>query len=109
MSLEEYEDFVFGATFADKADPVAGGRSSARCSRRRFDWAEGQEERPASGAEHSTWNCRLMDGVFINACGERNMPDGEIFTGPVEDVGQRLVPRQLPLDCAGAGGSKVSS
>ena len=36
MSLEEYEDFVFGATFADKADPVGGVEEARRrCSRRR--------------------------------------------------------------------------
>jgi aminopeptidase len=27
----------------------------------------------------------IKDRIFINADGKRNMPDGEIFTGPVED------------------------
>ena len=34
-------------------------------------------------------NCDLRlsikDRKFLNACGENNMPDGEVFTGPVED------------------------
>jgi aminopeptidase len=27
----------------------------------------------------------VQDRKFINACGHNNMPDGEIYTGPVED------------------------
>ncbi len=84
MSLEEYEDFVYGATFADKADPIAEWRSLGEMQQKKIDWLMGKRIVKCQGP-----NIDLqlsIDGrVFLNACGERNMPDGEIFTGPVEN------------------------
>ena len=51
---------------------------------KKIDWLKGKKHVTLKGP-----NIDLelsIDGrVFINACGERNMPDGEIFTGPVEE------------------------
>jgi len=84
MSLEEYEDFVFHATFADKADPVGEWKALGAMQQKKIDWLKGKKDVVLKGP-----NIDLelsIDGrVFINACGERNMPDGEIFTGPVEE------------------------
>jgi aminopeptidase len=84
MSLEEYEDFVFGACFADKDDPVAEWQKLGAMQQQKVDWLEGKKHIKLQGP-----NIDLelsIDGrIFINCCGERNMPDGEIFTGPVEE------------------------
>ena len=84
MSLEEYEDFVFHATFADKEDPVGEWKALGAMQQKKIDWLKGKKDVVLKGP-----NIDLelsIDGrVFINACGERNMPDGEIFTGPVEE------------------------
>ena len=84
MSLEEYEDFVYRATFADKADPVAEWRKLGETQQKKIDWLKGKKRVTLKGP-----NVDLelsIDGrTFINAMGERNMPDGEIFTGPVEE------------------------
>ena len=84
MSLEEYESFYFGATFVDRDDPVAAWRAMGEMQQRKIDWLRGKKHVRMQGP-----NVDLelsIDGrTFINACGERNMPDGEIFTGPVED------------------------
>lgn len=84
MSLEEYEDFYFGATFVDQADPVAAWRAMGEMQQKKIDWLKGKRHVKLLGP-----NVDLelsIDGrIFINACGERNMPDGEIFTGPVEE------------------------
>ncbi len=84
MSLEEYEDFVFAACFADRDDPVAEWRKMGAMQQQKIDWLKGKKRVRCQGP-----NIDLelsIDGrVFINACGERNMPDGEIFTGPVEE------------------------
>ena len=84
MSLEEYEDFVFGATFANKTDPVGEWKKLGDMQQKKIDWLKGKKQVTLKGP-----NIDLevsIDGrVFINACGERNMPDGEIFTGPVEE------------------------
>jgi aminopeptidase len=84
MSLEEYEDFVYGATFANKTDPVGEWTKLGDMQQKKIDWLKGKKQVTLKGP-----NIDLevsIDGrVFINACGERNMPDGEIFTGPVEE------------------------
>ncbi|MEP7293437.1 MAG: aminopeptidase [Chloroflexota bacterium] len=84
MSLEEYEDFVFRATFADKPDAVSQWKALGDLQQKKIDWLKGKKHVSLKGP-----NVDLelsIDGrVFINACGERNMPDGEIFTGPVEE------------------------
>lgn len=84
MSLEEYENFVYRATFADQADPVAEWKKLGAMQQKKIDWLKGKKHVKLQGP-----NIDLelsIDGrVFINACGERNMPDGEIFTGPVEE------------------------
>ncbi|MCK6577193.1 MAG: aminopeptidase [Anaerolineae bacterium] len=84
MSLEEYEDFVFGATFADRDDPVTAWRAMGEMQQKKIDWLKGKKHVKLQGPNIDL-ELSIADRVFINACGERNMPDGEIFTGPVED------------------------
>ncbi len=84
MSLREYEDFVFGATFVDQDDPVAQWEALAARQQKMVDWLRGKKQVTVRSA-----NCDLslsvQDRAFINCSGDHNMPDGEIFTGPVED------------------------
>ncbi len=95
MSLEEYEDFVYSATYANHADPVADWQAMGAMQQQKIDWLKGKKHIKCVGP-----NIDLelsIDGrTFINACGERNMPDGEIFTGPVEDSVQGWVRFSYP-------------
>ncbi len=84
MSLEEYEDFVFRATFADKADPVAEWQKLGKMQQKKIDWLKGKKNVRLKGPNIDL-ELSIEGRTFINAQGERNMPDGEIFTGPVED------------------------
>ena len=84
MSLEEYEDFVFRATFADKADPVAEWKKMGSEQQKKIDWLKGKKHVTLKGP-NVDMELSIDGRVFINACGTRNMPDGEIFTGPVEE------------------------
>lgn len=84
MSLEEYEQFVFGATFCDRDDPVGEWRKVAAMQQQKIDYLKGKKQVVCKGPNIDL--TLSIDGrTFINACGERNMPDGEIFTGPVEE------------------------
>lgn len=84
MSLEEYEDFVYGACFCDHEDPAAEWRKLSEMQQHKVDYLAGKKEVKLQGP-----NIELelsIDGrTFINSDGKRNMPSGEIFTGPVED------------------------
>jgi aminopeptidase len=85
MSLREYEDFVFGACHvADGDDPVAHWQDVASRLAALRTRLEGIRELRIVGldtdlkltVEGRTWNA---------ADGKLNMPDGELFTSPVED------------------------
>lgn len=84
MSLEEYEDFVYGATFADKDDPVAAWQEVNTMQQGKIDWLKGRDNVALNGPNIEL-ELSIAERTFINANGQRNMPDGEIFTGPVED------------------------
>ncbi len=84
MSLEEYEDFVYSATFCDKEDPIAEWKRVFDEQQAKVDWLAGKDKVVLKGPNIDL-SLSIKDRVFLNAGGSRNMPDGEIFTGPVED------------------------
>ena len=84
MSLEEYEDFVYGATFCDREDPVAAWKELSEMQQKKVDWLAGKKTVTLKGANVDL-TLSIEGRNFINADGHYNMPDGEIFTGPVED------------------------
>lgn len=84
MGWQAYQDFVYRACHADEADPVAYWKS-----------IQGKQQRyVALFKDHDLVTLRGRDvdlrlsvrgRVFMNASGQHNMPDGEIYTGPVEN------------------------
>ncbi|MHB8648388.1 MAG: aminopeptidase [Thermomicrobiales bacterium] len=84
MSLAEYEAFVFGAGLLDEPDPVAAWKKQGAEQQRLIDWLVGKEHVHIVGPD-TDLTLSIKDRVFINADGTRNFPDGEIFTGPVEE------------------------
>lgn len=84
MSLREYEDFVYGACHVDVEDPVAHWRGVKTEQDRLVDWLKGKRDIVVRGP-NADLRLSVADRVFINCCGDKNMPDGEVFTGPVED------------------------
>lgn len=84
MSLVDFEDFVFRATFSDEEDPVAAWRAVSQRQQRVVDWLKGRREVVVQGPDVDM-RLSIAGRTFINSDGRRNMPSGEIFTGPVED------------------------
>ena len=84
MSLEEYEDFVYGACFCDLDDPAAEWRKLSEMQQKKVDWLVGKKEVVCKGPNIDL-TLSIEDRTFINSDGHKNMPSGEIFTGPVED------------------------
>jgi aminopeptidase len=104
MSLANYEDFYFGACLADDAEPLtAWQRASAECERL-AEWIEGHEEVRVT-APGTDIKLGIVGRKFIPCDGKHNMPDGEFFTGPVEDSVEGEVTFHLP---AVIGGREVS-
>jgi len=84
MSLKDYEDFVYGATFADQADPIAAWQEIHDRQEKLVQYLAGKRQLRVSGP-NADLTLSVAGRDFINCDGKNNMPDGEIFTGPVED------------------------
>ena len=84
MSLSEYEAFVYGACLPDMDDPVGHWQRFSAWQQKIVDWFEGKE-RVRVVAPDTDLRLSIAGRPFINSDGRENMPDGEVFTGPVED------------------------
>jgi aminopeptidase len=84
MSLPDYEDFVYRACHADEADPVALWKKVEAEQRGIVDRINGHSQVSLRGPNVDL-SLSVKGRRFINCAGVNNMPDGEIFTGPVED------------------------
>jgi aminopeptidase len=84
MSLEEYEDFVFGAVHAGEKDPIAYWSSSGAEQQKAIDFLADKSQVVLRGPNVDL-TLSIKGRKFENSIGRFNMPDGEIFTGPVED------------------------
>ena len=84
MSLDEYEDFVYGAGFIDRDDPVAEWKKMSEYQQKWADRLNKVSELEIF-SENTHITLSVKDRKWINCCGNENFPDGEIFTSPVED------------------------
>ena len=84
MSLREYEDFVYGATYCDQDDPVAEWQRIHDEQQKVVDWLNGKKE-VVLKSPNVDLSLSVEGRTFINSDGTNNMPSGEVFTGPVED------------------------
>jgi aminopeptidase len=84
MSLADYERFVYRATYADQPDPVAAWQAIHDIQQHLVEWLAGKDQVVVRGPNIEL-TLSIAGRTFINSDGKRNMPSGEIFTGPVED------------------------
>jgi aminopeptidase len=85
MALSEFENFVYSACFVDgSSDPMSRWRELSRRQQRYVDWLQGKREVRLTGPG-TDLRLSIEGRKFLNCDGGNyNMPDGEIFTGPVE-------------------------
>ncbi|MCD4686543.1 MAG: aminopeptidase [Anaerolineae bacterium] len=84
MSLKQYEDFLFGACKVDADDPIAEWRKVYAAHERLIAWLDGKKHIHVR-SDHIDLQMSIAGRTFVNAGGKENFPDGEIFTGPVEN------------------------
>lgn len=84
MSLNEFEDYIYGATFSDCDDPVSEWKRMKAEQSVLIEWLKGKKEIQVRGP-HIELDLSVEGRTFINSDGKQNMPSGEIFTGPVEN------------------------
>ena len=84
MSLEEYEDFVYGAGYLYEDNPVAKWKEKEAEQQKWVEYLNTKKEIHIVGRDTDIY-VNVADRKWINCCGQENFPDGEIFTSPVED------------------------
>ena len=100
MSDDDYAAFVERALFLDRPDPVAAWRGLS-------DRQQGIVEQltPAREirieADGTDLSLRVDGRQWINSNGRRNMPSGEVFTGPLEDSANGTIRFALPSNPRG--------
>jgi aminopeptidase len=100
MSLDDYGAFVAGALFLDQADPLAAWQAlslrQAAMVARLSTAAEIRIE-----AEGTDLTLRVEGRTWINSDGRRNMPSGEVFTGPHERSANGTIRFTIPCSPRG--------
>jgi aminopeptidase len=104
MSLADYEDFYYAACLATDDDPVTAWARQSDEVKRLAEWIEGREEVRVT-APGTDITLGVGGRHWIPCVGDRNMPDGEFFTGPVEDAVEGEIAFSFP---ATYGGREVS-
>jgi aminopeptidase len=84
MSVEAFENFVYSTTYADVDEPVRMWQSIHDSQKYLINWLSGKKTIEAKGPDVDL-TLSVEGRRFINCDGKINMPDGEIYTGPIED------------------------
>jgi aminopeptidase len=84
MSFKEYEDFVFGAVHTNEDDPIAFWKSVEEKQQAAINYMKGKKQVVLRGPNVDL-TLSVAGRTYMNSFGVYNMPDGEIYTGPVED------------------------
>jgi len=103
LGLNEYTALVRAALLLDEADPVAAWQAlRARQDDLIAQLTPARELRIE--AEGTDLRLRVDGRTWVNSDGRRNMPSGEVFTGPLEDSAQGTIRFDIP---AGPSGVRV--
>jgi len=84
MSLSEYEEFVYSACLVDKRDPIAEWKKVKKTQQTMVNRLDKVSKLEFYGKD-TELKMSVKGRKWINCCGDHNMPDGEVFTGPVEN------------------------
>ena len=83
MPMLDYEKYVASAMFLDRDDPVSAWQDLGRSQAGLVDFMTGVSELRIEG-DGTDITLNVGGRTWINSDGRRNMPSGEIFTGPIE-------------------------
>jgi aminopeptidase len=100
MSLREFEDFVYGAALVHVSDPAAAWQAVSKRQQRLIDWLIDKDQVRLVGPD-TDLTLSIKGRLWENCDGHENFPDGEIFTGPIEDSVNGQVRFTFPACTAG--------
>ncbi len=89
MSLDEYQEFVYGATLIDWAE-------ESKLMHEMKKHLESHKDIRYIGPETDLW-ASTEGRIWIASDGKHNMPSGEVFTAPVEDTVEGKIYFDIPF------------
>ncbi len=100
MSTDDYERFVYGAMFLHDPEPAARWRELGQAQQ---GWADrlAQADEVRIQGPGTDLRLRVKGRTWTNSDGKRNMPSGEVFTGPLEDSAEGVIHFAIPSSVAG--------
>jgi aminopeptidase len=101
MSEHDYTVFLERALFLDRPDPVAAWQALSDGQQRIVEQLS-QVREIRIEAEATDLRLRVDERTWINSNGKRNMPSGEVFTGPLEDSANGTIRFTIPSSPRGA-------
>jgi aminopeptidase len=84
MSISEYEDFVYGASYIDSKDPIVEWKKIEKKQEGICNILNDKKHLRIVSRD-TDLKMSIEGRKWVNCCGRVNFPDGEVFTGPVED------------------------
>jgi aminopeptidase len=96
MTLHQYEDFVARAMFLDREDPQEAWEELGRRQAGLVEFMA-RVRTIRIEAEDTDLTLSVAGRTWINSDGRRNMPSGEIFTGPIEDSATGRLRSRFPV------------
>ena len=84
MSLEEYEDFVYSSCLVDREDPISEWKKIHQQQEEICNFLNKANKIRLLG-EDTDLSFDVKGRKWINCSGHKNMPDGEVYTGPLEN------------------------
>lgn len=100
-SLDAYERFVFGAMHLHDDDPAGAWRELARFQDLLIERLARADVVRIRG-DGTDLTLRVGGRAWVNSDGKRNMPSGEVFTGPIEDSAEGTIRFDVPSFVSGS-------
>jgi aminopeptidase len=100
MSLHDYQEFVYEAGYLNEEDPVSLWKEEGKKQKQIISWFSGRNTVEIKGKDVDL-SFSIKDRKFKEADGKNNFPDGEIFTGPVEESASGWIRFSYPAIYAG--------
>ncbi len=100
MSEARFAEFVAGALFLDRPDPAGAWRELGMFQAQLIERLAGARELRIE-AEGTDLTLNVEGRRWANSDGQRNMPSGEVFTGPLEDSANGTIRFTIPSSPSG--------
>jgi aminopeptidase len=106
MGEHAFAAFVRGALFLDREDPAAAWRELGGFQAQLIERLAGVRDLRIE-AEGTDLTLRVEGRTWVNSDGKRNMPSGEVFTGPLEDSANGTIRFAIPSSPHGVAVEEV--